>query len=79
MTNSVLSVLEQRINDLCGEDVLLEPSILTKSGICTSQSSARCLLRQGKIPSLKLSPGRILIAKNDILNFLKNCSEVDEK
>ena len=54
------------------QSLFVSPRFLFEIGIFGSHSAATHAVQNGAIPSVKVSPYRVLIAKEDVISFLKD-------
>lgn len=54
------------------QSLFVTPRFLFEIGIFGSHSAATHAIQDGAIPSVKVSPYRVLIAKEDVISFLKD-------
>ena len=61
--------IKEKLDAVKGDFVL--PSFLFKNGIFGSQSAACNAVKNGEIPSIKISTYRSLMLKEDVLSFVQ--------
>ncbi len=67
---SIQNLLVKKIIDSCGDQDILTIQHIIKSKICSSPSVAKTLLRDAKIPTVKLGR-REVFSKDDLLGYLR--------
>lgn len=68
-TEKFISLIKEKLNAIPSE--FLQPKDLHKLGLFGSLSSATHKVLSGEIPHVRISSYRILIAKEDILTFVR--------
>lgn len=70
---SIINILEKKLDDASGNSEVLSISELCESGICGSASSAKKLIKDSGISSIRIG-NRTLFSKSDLISFLQENS-----
>lgn len=61
----------EKITEKLGDKEFLRPNALVKTGLFGSVTAVRHALKKGVLPSLRVSPRRVLIPKESVIEHLQ--------